>query len=99
MIGVLIKEQTRLSSYTYSWTFTSADNGTHNWTARAYDAAGNSSTSSVVSLTVNISTADTTPPTVSITSPSSGDDLHKCADGDDLRIGLGQCGRDEGGFL
>ncbi len=42
------------SSYTYSWTFTSADNGTHNWTARAYDAAGNSSTSSVVSLTVNI---------------------------------------------
>ena len=57
------------SSYTYSWTFTSADNGTHSWTARAYDAAGNSSTSSVVSLTVNISTADTTPPTVSITSP------------------------------
>jgi Bacterial Ig domain/Fibronectin type III domain len=51
------------SSYTYSWTFTSADNGTHNWTARAYDAAGNSSTSGVVSLSVNI-TSDTTPPSV-----------------------------------
>jgi hypothetical protein len=60
------------NTYTYSWTFSAANNGTHNWIAKAYDAAGNVRSSSTVSLNVNIGTADTTPPSVSITSPASG---------------------------
>lgn len=40
--------------YTYSWTFTSADNGQHDWTAKAFDGAGNNTTSAVVLTTVNI---------------------------------------------
>ena len=49
------------NAYTYSWTFTGADNGAHNWIAKAYDAAGNVTSSSAVSLTVNI---DITPPSI-----------------------------------
>jgi hypothetical protein len=60
------------NTYSYSWTFSAANNGIHNWIAKAYDAAGNVRSSGTVSLNVNIGTADTTPPTVSITSPPSG---------------------------
>ena len=43
--------------YTFSWSFTSADDGAHDWTARAYDSAGNVTTSTVVTLTINIPVA------------------------------------------
>src|SRR4030042_214292 len=65
--GTTLKGTDTASPYTYSWSFTSANNGTHTWTAKAYDAANNASTSSGVNLVVNISASDTTPPTGSIT--------------------------------
>jgi hypothetical protein len=70
--GGVLKATDTSPTYSYAWTFTSANNGTHSWTAKAYDAAGNVSTSSAVSLTVNIAAADATPPSVSISSPASG---------------------------
>ncbi|MGA2221273.1 MAG: S8 family serine peptidase [Verrucomicrobiia bacterium] len=49
-----LKATDTTTPYTYTWRFTSADDGAHDWTARAYDAAGNVATSAVVTLTVNI---------------------------------------------
>src|SRR6185436_14442760 len=49
--------------YSYTWSFTSTNNGVHSWTCKAYDASGKSTTSTVVSLTVNI-LADTTAPSM-----------------------------------
>ncbi len=56
-----LKATYTMSPFTYTWTFTSVNNGIHSWTAKAYDKAGNSKVSSAVSLTVNIGVADTTP--------------------------------------
>ena len=71
--GGVLRGTDTAAPYSFSWGFTSANNGTHSWTAQAYDAAGNNKLSSTVNLTVNISSSsDTTPPTASITSPASG---------------------------
>ncbi len=70
--GTTLKGSDMTPTYTFDWSFTSADNGAHNWTARAYDAAGNVSTSSVVTLTVSI---DVIPPMVTISSPVNGANL------------------------
>ena len=65
--GATLQGTDTASPFTYSWAFTSSNNGTHTWTAKAYDASGNSTISSGVNLIVNIPVADTTPPTGSIT--------------------------------
>ncbi len=52
--GATLKGTDTSSPYSYSWAFTSADNGTHSWTAKAYDAAGNIKVSTAITLTVNI---------------------------------------------
>lgn len=57
--GVTFKGSDNLTPFTYSWSFTSADNGTHSWTAKAFDFAGNNTTSLPVSLIVNIGSGDT----------------------------------------
>ena len=54
--GTALKGTDTSSPYSYSWSFTSVNNGTHSWTAKAYDAANNSTVSSIVTLTVNIAT-------------------------------------------
>ncbi len=60
--GATLKGTDTSSPYSYSWAFTSADNGTHPWTAKAYDAAGNTKVSGVISLTVNIAVITPPPP-------------------------------------
>ncbi len=61
--GATLKGTDTSSPYSYSWAFTSTDNGTHSFTAKVYDAAGNTTVSSVVSLTVSITSV--TPPSTS----------------------------------
>lgn len=55
--GATLKGTDTSSPFSYSWAFSSANNGGHSWTAKAYDAAGNSATSAAKLLTVNIASA------------------------------------------
>src|SRR5262245_23256170 len=61
--GTTLKSTDTSAPYSYTWSFTSTNNGVHAWTCKAYEASGQSTTSPVVSLTVNI-LADTTAPSI-----------------------------------